>query len=49
METGEEFEFEFGVREARYIRFRTTSTWGNVTYVEIPEIDFFGAVFQEGE
>ena len=49
METGEEFEFEFGVREARYFRFRTTSTWGNVTYVEIPEIDFFGAVFQEGE
>ena len=47
--TGQEFEFDFGVREARYIRFRTTSTWGNVTYVEIPEIDFYGALYEEGE
>ena len=45
--TGQEFEFDFGTREARYIRFRTTTTWGNVTYVEIPEIDFYGALHGE--
>ncbi len=45
--TGQEFEFDFGIREARYIRFRTTSTWSGVTYVEIPEIDFYGALHEE--
>ena len=49
MQTGQEFEFPLNTREARYIRFRTMSTWGNVTYVEIPEIDFFGALHAEGE
>ena len=49
MQTGQEFEFPLNTREARYIRFRTMSTWGNVTYVEIPEIDFYGALHAEGE
>ena len=47
--TGQEFEFTPGSREARYLRFRTTSTWGNVSYVEIPEIDFYGALYEVGE
>lgn len=41
---GEEFEFEAGIEPVRYIRFKTTETWGggSVGQVVISEITFFG-------
>ncbi|MGV3502080.1 MAG: DUF5000 domain-containing lipoprotein [Adhaeribacter sp.] len=41
---GEEFIFPPGTPPVRYIRFKTLSTWGGVTYVHINELSFFGQV-----
>lgn len=41
---GEEFEVEGKVEGYRYWRWKTTATWGNVTYVAMSEFTFFGAV-----
>jgi hypothetical protein len=41
---GEEFSFPPGTPPVRYIRFRTISTWGGVTYVHINELSFFGQI-----
>ena len=40
---GEEFEFPMGLPAVRYVRIRVTSTWDKVQYIEVPEIDLFGA------
>lgn len=40
--SGEQFEFEGNFGTFRYIRFKTTSTWGSVTYVALAELTFYG-------
>ncbi len=39
---GEEFEFSSELPPVRYIRWKTLENWGNVTHVNITEIDVFG-------
>jgi hypothetical protein len=39
---GEEFEFPADAPPVRYIRWKTLENWGNVTHVNITEIDVFG-------
>lgn len=41
---GEEFAFPPGTPPVRYLRFKTISTWGGVTYVHINELSFFGQI-----
>jgi len=43
LSNGEEFEFPMGLPAVRYVRIRVTSTWDKVQYIEVPEIDLFGA------
>ena len=43
LDNGEEFEFPIGMAPVRYVRIRVTSTWDLVQYIEVPEVDFFGA------
>lgn len=40
---GEEFEIEGNLGSFRYWRFKTTATWGNVTYIQLAELTFYGA------
>lgn len=40
---GEEYLVEDGVPAARYIRFKTKSTWGAVVYVHMSELSFYGS------
>lgn len=42
-EDGEDFEFPPGTPSARYLRFRTTETWGAFQYIYISELMFWGA------
>lgn len=39
---GEEFEFEGNFGKFRYWRFKTTATWGLVSYVVLNELTFYG-------
>jgi len=39
---GEEFVFPPGIPAVRYIRFKTTETWGGVAFVHINELRFWG-------
>lgn len=40
---GEEFEVDGNQGGFRYWRFKTTATWGNVTYLQLAEFTFYGA------
>ncbi|AUP77916.1 DUF5000 domain-containing lipoprotein [Flavivirga eckloniae] len=42
---GEDFDFD-SPEAYRYIRFKTTKTWGGVTYIYICELTFFGQVIE---
>src|SRR5690606_13453077 len=39
---GEEFVLPPGTPPVRYLRFRTTETWGRTTFVHISELRFWG-------
>lgn len=41
---GEEFTFPLGNPAVRYIRLRTLSTWGGVSYTHIAEVSFWGQI-----
>lgn len=41
---GEEFEIEGNSGSFRYWRFKTVSTWGNVLYLQLAELTFYGAL-----
>jgi hypothetical protein len=41
---GEEFEVEGNSGSFRYWRFKTVSTWGNVLYLQLAELTFYGAL-----
>lgn len=41
---GEEFEVEGNAGSYRYWRFKTLSSWGNVPYIQISELTFYGAL-----
>lgn len=40
---GEDFEFPIDIPPVRYLRFKTMNTWGNVDYVYIAELTFWGS------
>lgn len=40
---GEDFDFPIGIQRYRYLRFKTLETWGNVTYIYIAELTFWGS------
>jgi hypothetical protein len=40
---GENFDFPVGTPPVRYLRFKTMRTWGNVDYVYISELSFWGS------
>lgn len=42
-EAGEDYEFEVDIPPVRYIRFRTTETWGLQSFVYIAEMEIYGA------
>jgi len=44
MKTGEEFEIEGNLGSFRYWRFKTLSTWGSVSYIQLSELTFYGAL-----
>lgn len=41
---GEEFDFPEGIPAVRYLRFKTTETWGGLDYVYIGELSFWGKI-----
>jgi len=41
---GEEFEIEGNAGSFRYWRFKTISTWGGVSYLQLAELTFYGAL-----
>lgn len=41
---GEEYEVEGNAGSFRYWRFKTISTWGNVLYLQLAELTFYGAL-----
>lgn len=43
-EAGEEYSFPLGLSPVRYIRFKTESTWGGVSYTTIKEMSFWGQI-----
>lgn len=45
-DTGEDYDFPEGIPPVRYLRFRTTETWGYVDYVYLGEISLWGRIEQ---
>ena len=41
---GEDFEFPLGMPAVRYLRWKTTKTWGDFQYMYISELTFWGTV-----
>lgn len=39
---GEDFEFPLGIPPVRYLRWKTTKTWGGFQYIYISELTFWG-------